>query len=424
MKNFLLQISYDFKRVQNIGLSYIINKVLSKFLLLFTSIILIPFAIILHIMGYRIASPFTNRIGHLSIEPDCIIKDIFLGSLNVRPKKILLLSPQKVCANYHLDKYWGDIFTLVRSPVLIWLLKGLSFFKIASINTKNYVRNIGGNQSCFQIYSRWGDKPPILKLSAEDEEYWLTICRELGMPTNAWYVCIHARTGSYSEIDESIQSYRNCNIENYNLAIKEILSRGGWVIRIGDKTMPAIKPKERVIDYAHSNLKSERIDVILCAKAKFILGCSSGLACLATVFGTPCAITNLVPVSNLWFTKKDLSIPKSILSDGGKKRWTIVEILNSEASNYQYKKLYDDASLTLIENTEEEILDLTLDMFDKIDNIEDDKNLIQLKTNISNILKPHHYSYGSQATISLRYLANSTNRNSPLVKNLNFIKNN
>lgn len=424
MKKFILQLSYDVKRVKKNGLLYIITKIMSKFLLLLISIILLPIAIVMHLIGYRVASPFTNRIGHLAIEPDCIIKEIVLGSLNIKPKKILLLSSQKVCANHHLDKYWGNIFTRVTSPFLIWLLKGLSFLKVASINTKNYVRNIGGSQSCFQIYSRWGDNPPILKLSPEDEEYWLTICGKFGMPKNAWYVCIHARTGSYSKIDEPIQSYRNCNIENYNLAVEEIINRGGWVIRIGDKTMPAIKQKERVIDYAHSNLKSDRIDVILCAKAKFMLGCSSGIACLASVFGTPCAITNLVPVSNLWFSKKDLSIPKSILSDGSKKPWTIVEILNNEASNYQYTKLYVDAGLTLIENTKEEILDLTLDMFDRINNVEDTKNQSQLRNNISKILKPHHYSYGSKATISLRYLANSTNRNSPLVKNLNFIKTN
>lgn len=422
MKKFLLQKSYDIKRIKNLGIPYIILKILTKFSVFLISVTFLPFSLLLHFFGFRIASPFTSRIGHLAIEPDCIIREIILGDLNLNPKKIFLLSPHKACSNHHLEKYWGNIFTVIRSPVLILLMRGLSLLKIANLNTKDYIRNIGGNQSCFQIYSRWANNPPVLKLSADDEEYWPNICRELGLPNTAWFVCIHARTGSYSEIDESIQSYRNCNIENYTLAINEILSRGGWVIRIGDKSMPPITPKQRVIDYAHSNLKSERMDVILCAKARFILGCSSGIACLATVFGTPCAITNLVPVSNLWFTTRDLSIPKSIFRARSNKPLTITEILNDAASNYQYTKLYDDAGLTLIENSEEEILALTLDMFDRIEGKEDAENQLQLKKNIYSLLKSHHYSFGSQATISIRYIANSVNINSPLAKNLNFQK--
>ena len=422
MNNFLIQLSYDVKRLKSLGIFYIAKKIIAKFSLIIISIILLPFSLVLHLFGYRIALPFTNRIGHFAIEPDCIIKQIILGDLNLNPKKILLLSSKKVCSNHHLEKYWGCIFTVINSPILIWLMKGLSFLKIASINTNRYIRNIGGSQSCYQVYSKWANNPSVLKLSADDEEYWAKTCWELGLPNTAWFVCIHARTGSYSEIDEPIQSYRNCNIENYTLAINDIVSRGGWVIRIGDKTMPAITPKERLLDYAHSNLKSERMDLILCAKAKFILGCSSGISCLATVFGTPCAITNLVPVSNLWFTTRDLSIPKSIFRAGDNKPLMITQILNNAASNYQYTKLYDDAGLTLIENSDEEILALTLDMFDKIEDKEDSENYLQLKKNIYTLLKNHHYSFGSQATISIRYIAKSVNINSPLAKNLNFKK--
>ena len=419
MKKTILQLSYDIKRIRRYRISAIITKILIKLSLILIAVICFPISLTLHILGFRIASPFTSRIGHLDIEPDCIIKEIRLNNINLDPKKILLLSPKKICANRHLDSYWGNIFTVIRSPTLIWLLRGLSLFKVANLQTKKFIRNIGGSQSCFQIYSNWGDHMPILSLSTDDELYWNNLSRELGLPKNAWFVCAHARTGSYSEIDEPIQSYRNCNIANYALAIDEIIKRGGWVIRIGDKMMPALSQKEGVIDYSNSNLKSERMDVILCAKAKFILGCSSGIACLATVFGTPCAITNLVPISCLWFTSKDLSIPKSIFRAGDKKPLMISELLNNNSSNYQYTKLYTDNGLTVVENTKEEILDLTLDMFDKIEGEEESaKNQLQLRNNISQILKPHHYSFGSQALISIRYILNSVNRNSPLGKNL------
>ena len=254
----------------------------------------------------------------------------------------------------------------------------------------------------------------------EDERYWTLVSRELGLPKNAWFICVHAREGGYSPIDESIQSYRNCDITNYSSAIDEVIKNGGWVIRLGDCSMSRMLAKNGLIDYAHSYLKSERLDVILCAKAKFILGCSSGLACVGTVFGTPCAITNLVPISNLWFTKNDISIPKSIIDKDSYTPLTIPDILNRKIANYQYTQLYINEGITLVENTNDEILNLTLDMLNKIDHSEDTYNQKKLKSNIDQLMQKHHYSYGSSATISMRYILNSVNKFSKLTKGLNF----
>jgi len=303
---------------------------------------------------------------------------------------------------------------------LIWLLRAISFYKNCNINTHRYIRNIGGNQSCFEIYSNSSDYHPILTLSKSDEIYWSIAARELGLPDNAWFICVHARSDGYSQIDESIQSYRNCDIANYSSAIDEVIKKGGWVIRLGDPSMPKMSAKNCLVDYAHSNLKSDRLDIILCAKAKFIIGCSSGLACVGTVFGTPCAITNLVPVSNLWFTNKDISIPKSIIEEGALTPLSIPEILSKECANYQYADLYKSEGLTLVENTNEEILDLTLDMIEKTNHIEDTFNHKQLKKNLDRLIKESHYSYGSSATISLRYVLNLAHQQSELIKDMNF----
>ena len=67
---------------------------------------------------------------------------------------------------------------------------------------------------------------------------------------------------------------------------------------------------KNVIDYAWSNLKSDRLDFCIIGKARFMIGNTSGITCLASVMGIPCAVTNVVPFCVGWLTEKDIFIPK------------------------------------------------------------------------------------------------------------------
>ena len=98
----------------------------------------------------------------------------------------------------------------------------------------------------------------------------------------------------------------------------------------------------------------------------------------------------------------------------------ISDILTSDISNYQFSELYDKNNLILIENSKQDILNLTLDMFDSFETNTDDFQICknQISINIHKLLKPHHYSFGSRATISFRYICNSVNKNSPLADGL------
>ena len=49
------------------------------------------------------------------------------------------------------------------------------------------------------------------------------------------YACMFVEAGFRG--DKGRRNYRNPNILNYIPAIKEITSRGGWVVRMGDNTM-------------------------------------------------------------------------------------------------------------------------------------------------------------------------------------------
>ena len=229
--------------------------------------------------------------------------------------------------------------------------------------------------------------------------------QQLGLPKGAWFSCVHAREGGYSPIDEELHIHRNCQIENTISAMQEIINRGGWVIRIGDPSMQLLPPIDKVIDYAHHPLKSERLDIILCAMSRFILGNTSGIALVGTVFGVPCALANMVPKAALGVSPLDISIPKLYWSIGEQRHLAFREIFNSRSSQYQYNSEFVQMGIRLIENTSDEIKELVIEMMDHLDNGQcHEQSGITLSNAYISMLGPNHYSFGAASCVSESFL--------------------
>jgi putative glycosyltransferase (TIGR04372 family) len=97
---------------------------------------------------------------------------------------------------------------------------------------------------------------------------------------------------------------------DYLPAIREITRRGGWVIRMGDPAMPALAPLPNVIDYCHSAIRSDWMDVFLAASCRFFVGTSSGVCYAAQNYGVPNVLTNWWPPAQRPWHPGDLFIPK------------------------------------------------------------------------------------------------------------------
>src|SRR6185436_16112495 len=106
------------------------------------------------------------------------------------------------------------------------------------------------------------------------------------------------------------QEHRNVNVAAFRRAIELIVSRGGWVVRLGDASMTPLPPMPNVIDYACSAEKSPWMDVFLIGASRFYLGTPSGLWCVPTTFGVPVAITNVVPLATRPYSTRDVFLPK------------------------------------------------------------------------------------------------------------------
>ena len=166
------------------------------------------------------------------------------------------------------------------------------------------------------------------------------------------YVCLHVRTGGFRN-DYDFSAPRNANIENYIPAIKALTDVGYIVVRIGDPSMPPLQMKQ-VLDYAHSNEKSEINDICLIEHCDAYIGSLTGPMDVAGLFEKRILAVNCISLSHcFWYRKGSLVLPKKAVMDG--RRLSLKEQIDSHLFEiYGSGKTVD--GVEFVENTPEEIL--------------------------------------------------------------------
>lgn len=316
----------------------------------------------------------------------------------------VILVPGSKVVNHHLMTYWRQYVRIITSPIACIILKPLSNNRITGYNLTSYCNVIDKNASYVDIQKKYRGRPPLISLSASDYNYGYSVLQKLGMPQNTYFVCVHCREDGY--VSGENQSYRNGDIMSFIPAMKYITENGGWVIRMGDPTMKPLPRMDHVIDYAHSNERSERMDIFLGASCKFFLGSSSGLVAVAHIFGVPVVSVNSAPMSMVvGYRPDDLSIPKLIWSEKEQRLLSFQDVFNSDISNFRFDNLYAEANVKVVDNAPEDIRAITIEMMDylagKIAYSSEDE---QLQVLYKSFMNPSHYSFGTISRIGRNFL--------------------
>lgn len=366
-------------------------------------LVLLPATLILHLAGYRRLTVLASRIGHLAAEPDSFLKARVLGQ--VPDGRYFLVAPTGAAANETLLAYWSALIPTVRGRAAGWLLLAMSRWGLMRHDMSRYILRIGASQKVYRINADWRGRPPLLAVSQDDREWARARFLELGLPAGAWFACVHVREPGFSPADDAAHAHRNADPRAVRAAMEEIVRRGGWCVRMGDPSTTPLAPMAGAIDYAHHPLRSERLDVMLCAHARFFLGNTSGLALVGSAFGVPSALANMIPLSVLGILPADVSIPKLLRSARTGRLLTFAEIFASPAADFRYARLYADAGLEAVENMAEEILELVREVLDRIalswtPAAEDEA----LQRRFMALMRPGHYSHGAASRVGAHFL--------------------
>jgi|GEM_PF-3677166 len=217
---------------------------------------------------------------------------------------------------------------------------------------------------------RWEHQgnPPLMALKDRHIEACAPRALALGLPEGAWHVCLHVREkGFHDDHTDLVSSDRNADIETYYPAIEEIVSRGGWVVRMGDRAMTPLPPMKGVIDYPFSKAKSDEMDVYLTATARFFLGTASGLFLVPTFFGVPVVITNQTPISQRPYSSRDLFIFKRYQDMQNGKIIPLADACTPPIRGTKNAPFLRGLEVDVIDNTAEEIRAVTAEMLDRLE---------------------------------------------------------
>lgn len=389
--------------VYKLGFYGFLVKLIRKISIGFLSVLFLPISLVLYFLGYRRLCVFTERVGHLAVEPDTILKGQILGC--IKKYNWVILAPEYCVSNQHLLNYWKRHFIVVQSTSLSFILECMFFWPFVRHDLSYIINKSNHAQYAYKINSDWGERGPVLTLTKEDTEFATDALREMGVPDDAWFVCLHVRDGGYFPADESLHNHRNGSVENLIPAIKEITSRGGWVVRLGDISSKPIESMKNVIDYAHHPIRNPRLDVVLCAKARFMLANTSGIFLVGSIFGVPSVLVNMIPMPTLGLLHNDISIPKLYRSAEDKRQLGFSEVMGSNLSHYRLAEFFIKNGVIIEENSSSDILNATCEMLDMLDGgLKYTPDDVALHDSYMSLFNPNHYSYGAASRISINFL--------------------
>jgi putative glycosyltransferase (TIGR04372 family) len=313
---------------------------------------------------------WSSHIGHTA-NIDYVVKQRIMEGCNPGDT-ILYVPPSRVTANPFLVRQWQPHLRLLTDPRDLPFPEACVRFTALDF----YVPSVTGTGRSFlweqaaQAYRRWAaeGRGPLLQLPQEVRGRGRNALASVGVPRDAWFVGLHVREPSFSAHHRDLHGVLNADINDYLPAIHEIARRGGWVIRLGDPSMTPLRPLPNVLDYCHSPIRSDWMDVFLAASSRFFIGTSSGVCYVAQDYGVPCVLTNWWPPAQRPWHAGDIFIPKVMRRMRSAEMLSLEETLN-EPFGYcnSVRYLRERCGVTVEDNDPDDIRSAVVEMFERLD---------------------------------------------------------
>jgi len=227
--------------------------------------------------------------------------------------------------------------------------------------------------SCRDMYGLLDDTPPPIAFSNTEEDEGANLLHAMGIPPGSRIVCFHARDKVFKNtvlpnVNTDYHNHRDAEINTYIPAIKELVARGYYCIRMGRFGREAFGWQHpQVIDYVVSPMQSDFADLYLISRCHFYIGSNCGVDAIAAIFRKSMSILNRIPMTGHWaWSRHNLDIYKKLWLIKEKRFLKFHEIINSDLGQYLLMEQYKQAGIEVVNNTPEEILDLVIEKEERI----------------------------------------------------------
>jgi putative glycosyltransferase (TIGR04372 family) len=331
-----------------------------------------------------IISPFLNfrffflsaeRIGELTyqIEKYHLLKQ---GNKNRKRYFDVFIFGNKVCNKTYLSIFKKNIFLIngvFIFPVyrtLKWLSNHVNFFKRFILGQEKKIDDLLNTKIVFNEKNRFTEIPDTF-LSQGD-----SFLKKLNINHNDKIILLYVRDSKYLSDkfvgkDYSYHNFRDCNIDNFDLALEELISRGYYIFRVGDNLKnPIYFKNKKFIDYSKL-YRSDLLDIYLSSRCSYIISCGGGFGSLSAItFRKPILYLNGVPTLPvvLDFYEKCIYSIKLHYDTKLKKYLNFREIIKNDLSNCLRSELFEKKNIILEENNNEDIKDIVIEFINKFEN--------------------------------------------------------
>lgn len=310
----------------------------------------------------------TTRIGHFVANTELYFCECDAGINVPKQRHVDLFYRGSTICNQQLATMWKRVLRIW--PV--WILAPIS--RVNRMIPSGGSHEIGDNtQGALDVHNLLDRFPPHLKFTPEEEARGAAGLSAMEIPPDAPFVCLIVRDSAYLDahqpaVDWNYHNYRDSDIQNYVLAAEELSNRGYFVIRMGTKVKEAMKSAHpRVIDYATNGMRSDFMDIYLGAKCEFCISTGTGIDAIPEMFRRPIVYVNMIPLGYLHtFRKEFISLTKKHISKEEGRILTMREIFNHGVGFCLHTSDYASKGIELIENTPEEILDIVIEMAERL----------------------------------------------------------
>ena len=275
-------------------------------------------------------------------------KEISNNFLAHKIKNKLKISNRYICYTIYL------IIKLLSKKFKIFNLFYYDNYPLKIRDTNHYIEN--NNQ--------------FIQLNKEEIEKGYNFLKSLGIQKNQKYICLIVRDEAYlSDLQENYSlkknSFRNIDIDKFELVAKKFTEKGYFVIRMGKKVSKPFslaKKNPKIIDYPYLKNKSDFFDIFLISESFFCISSGCGLDELAVIFKKPLALVEPQISKYRSYNSRVMHIFRRYIDKSNRKTLNLKDIIDNQVSIISNGLELDKKNFFISEPDETEIFDLAIDL--------------------------------------------------------------
>lgn len=323
----------------------------------------------------------TSRIGHFVLDTEILLARIYNDQKSLSRKfKVIWISDREISNNYVLSIWRSKIQVL-----------DYNLFTAAMIDTAIIVEKILKVKLTYRFigwdgYLQYAHlleiSPTFFKMPDKDVIECIHTLESNMIDMSKPWVCILARddrylSEKYPHLNWNYNSYRNSDINTFNLAVEFLNNNQINVFRMGHLVDKPLSSSNNltIIDYANQSWRSEKLDIFLSSRCFFFMSTGTGLDAVAVASRLPLLWVNQAQPLHVYRSKKNfkfiikyfyLENKKKYLSPAAYYNLGIINGFTIDNPLHLRTQDLNRLGIRVEDNTSLEIYEITVEMYESL----------------------------------------------------------